>query len=408
MDKSRFFPNPAFHDPTLVVNLQTTPYETWADLSEQLIQRLSKHRGSSSTGSLYVGDLGFIYLQLRMSDLMEESSQKHALLRNALTSAEQIVESIPPRHRFRRVSLLESPYVGSKVLTTVLLNKLGNRDQALAAANELISGLDHVCQKLPPSQCEVLYGRAGAMQAISFLRQELGIETLGSETLVRLAKAVVMQGQQTSAQTPGSLPLLWKWHDSYYLGAAHGVVGILHTLLSLSKSEWKAVDSSGSVWETVRETILQLDDYCFASGNLDSSVKPQSNQRVDRLVHWCHGATGHVLLLVKAARIFDDERFLTPANEVANVVWERGLLRKGVGLCHGISGSAYALLSLAPHDPIFRKKAEYFAQCAVQQLDDLELVPDQPYSLYEGMGGLCALLIDLASTKTELRFPLYI
>jgi hypothetical protein len=31
---------------------------------------------------------------------------------------------------------------------------------------------------------------------------------------------------------------------------------------------------------------------------------------------------------------------------VSEVVWARGLLRKGVGLCHGISGNAYVFLYL--------------------------------------------------------------
>ncbi len=29
----------------------------------------------------------------------------------------------------------------------------------------------------------------------------------------------------------------------------------------------------------------------------------------------------------------------------AQAVWERGLLCKGLGLCHGVSGNAYALLA---------------------------------------------------------------
>lgn len=29
-------------------------------------------------------------------------------------------------------------------------------------------------------------------------------------------------------------PLLWQWHDKIYLGAAHGVAGILYLLLQVS------------------------------------------------------------------------------------------------------------------------------------------------------------------------------
>lgn len=37
---------------------------------------------------------------------------------------------------------------------------------------------------------------------------------------------------------------------------------------------------------------------------------------------------------------------LTEALAVSDVVWARGLLKKGVGLCHGISGNAYLFLYL--------------------------------------------------------------
>lgn len=38
--------------------------------------------------------------------------------------------------------------------------------------------------------------------------------------------------------------------------------------------------------------------------------------------------------------------FLAAALRAGQAVWDRGLLKKGPGLCHGVSGSAYALLRL--------------------------------------------------------------
>ena len=34
------------------------------------------------------------------------------------------------------------------------------------------------------------------------------------------------------------------------------------------------------------------------------------------------------------------------AAECADVIWHRGLLRKGYGICHGTAGNGYAFLSL--------------------------------------------------------------
>ncbi|KAJ3330810.1 hypothetical protein HDU76_004778, partial [Blyttiomyces sp. JEL0837] len=54
------------------------------------------------------------------------------------------------------------------------------------------------------------------------------------------------------------------------------------------------------------------------------------------------------------------------AKSAAEVVWQRGLLRKGVGLCHGISGNAFAFLALYKHtkNPIDYDRAyKFFKLC---------------------------------------------
>lgn len=61
----------------------------------------------------------------------------------------------------------------------------------------------------------------------------------------------------------------------------------------------------------------------------------------DRLVQWCHGAPGPLLLFARAYEAWGDPRYLAWAEDAADVVWARGLLRKGNGLCHGVSGNAY-------------------------------------------------------------------
>lgn len=44
--------------------------------------------------------------------------------------------------------------------------------------------------------------------------------------------------------------------------------------------------------------------------------------------------------------MFGDHRYLEAAAACGEVVWERGLLYKGYGLCHGVSGNAYTFLQL--------------------------------------------------------------
>ena len=38
--------------------------------------------------------------------------------------------------------------------------------------------------------------------------------------------------------------------------------------------------------------------------------------------------------------------YLNEAKKCGEVTWHRGLLKKGYGLCHGVSGNAYSFLDL--------------------------------------------------------------
>ncbi len=44
--------------------------------------------------------------------------------------------------------------------------------------------------------------------------------------------------------------------------------------------------------------------------------------------------------------MFGDEVYLEAALGCGEVVWRRGLLRKGYGLCHGVSGNSYTFIQL--------------------------------------------------------------
>lgn len=45
-------------------------------------------------------------------------------------------------------------------------------------------------------------------------------------------------------------------------------------------------------------------------------------------------------------QVFKEDKYLKEAADCAEVIWQRGLLRKGYGLCHGTAGNGYAFLSL--------------------------------------------------------------
>lgn len=48
-------------------------------------------------------------------------------------------------------------------------------------------------------------------------------------------------------------------------------------------------------------------------------------------------------------KVFEEKRYLDAAISCGEVVWKRGLLKKGYGICHGVSGNAYTFLALYKH-----------------------------------------------------------
>ncbi len=166
-------------------------------------------------------------------------------------------------------------------------------------------------------------------------------------------------------------------------------------------------------------TALLFENMCTKSRNLASSIKRSgSAKKSNTLVQWCHGAPGHVLLLTQMARKTQSQTYLEVAKDLAtSVIQPRGLLRKGVGLCHGIAGNAFCFLSLANavrelqgdgHTSSEINAYEY-ANFSLDHFYELKSVPDRPFSLYEGITGLSCLLLAIVEggEGPTSKFPLY-
>lgn len=399
------------------------------------------------------------------------------MLLDALSSASSVLQQCKISGRRQRVSFLEGEWVGATALKIAVVNALitllGDEDDMKKEMDDLKNDLirfgeNNVASNFPLPECEVLYGRAGYLKAIKFVRKELSDDNFGRTVSQEIVRQIWEEGKRGAAEyrqlsdsgDDQSLPLVWKWHGKLYLGAAHGIVGILHTLLDFL-GELSAVDPSAL--DDVESTIIKLSGYCFKSGNLQSSIKdgnPLSSTRSDRLVQFCHGAPGHVLLLLQLFRTSQPEQNrgslgkektksipitqtssndnLSRAKQIAKtVILPRGLLRKGVGLCHGISGNAYCFVSIHQTIMLVRgsmtglgvqnaintatrkarnesdiKWLEYayiYANFALDHLDELEDVPDRPYSMFEGLVGLICLLLGILENGAGVNhnFPCF-
>jgi len=410
-------------------------YDFCTTLSERCFNHYdgSFHSSRSSTKhnspTIYMGTLGVCYLRLRFAMheknqlLLQLSQEKirrdiqskrknyiQRFFRDAFRSVEEVCKQGSSHDSI--CTLLEGGKIPALAIKSVILRNGGKILESQICSKEVLKLLSKITSSLLESECEVLYGRSGALQVILFLRRYIEEPKYGRALALQLIEQIIIEGETSSKKRKSDFPLLWAWYKEVYLGAAHGIVGIVFTLLNFhSELEELANSMKKDILGLIRVTINKLKDLLL-DANLPSCIGDDSE-----LVHWCHGSPGYILLLVKSYEIFDDPKYLDQAAHIAKtVVCPRGLLRKGVGLCHGISGNAYVFLALhraekkrsvnSAYDNEWLNMARHFTDFAIYKFIDLEHVPDNPYSLYEGAAGLCVLLLDMLSPD-QAKFPCY-
>lgn len=144
-----------------------------------------------------------------------------------------------------------------------------------------------------------------------------------------------------------------------------------------------------------------------SEGNFPCDMGDVDYRHANILLHWCHGAPGVIYLLIKAYILFKEEKYLAACHLAADLIWKRGLLKKGPGTCHGIAGNGYVSLVMYrfTNNPKYLYRAEKFAQFLSQNdFKRYTYRPDNPWSLYEGLAGTVCYLIDLLHPTTA-AFP---
>lgn len=176
------------------------------------------------------------------------------------------------------------------------------------------------------SEDEFLYGKAG------FLNGLLSFHGYNDNRWQSCARKIILKlfenGRNTANSSPwsGECSLLYQWHNKFYIGAAHGTAGIIHSLLLAADL---MQDSNIFGEDELKETCEFL--YRLRSPETNNYFSSLDSKRSE-LVQWCHGAPGFVYLFCKAAEHFFNETYLERAFEASILVWNFGWLLKGPGL----------------------------------------------------------------------------
>ncbi|CAJ1935896.1 unnamed protein product, partial [Cylindrotheca closterium] len=261
----------------------------------------------------------------------------------------------------------------------------------------------------------VLSGRAGALQAIFWIRSQLRDPYWSQEAVVELAKQIVQGGILTvnteatvttedtthtsgpeSPSTSSGLPGRQSYRHGNFRppklpksdvtreGAIMGQIGILHTLLNLTAQEWNLIE------EQVPGSKQMV------HGKLDSLTVPllpskHPKDTPEHCTNWAHGATSLAFLWIQASQVFQSKSYLLEALDICdNIIWPKisgddddsdseGVNNSAskttrpppMGLAKGTTGMAFLFLALSEYCPkpvstLWLRRAEFLARMALE------------------------------------------
>ncbi|XP_022943721.1 lanC-like protein GCL2 isoform X1 [Cucurbita moschata] len=336
--------------------------------------------------TLYAGALGTAFLLLKAHEVTSNHID--------LSLCAQIVKACDQASSMSTDVTFICGRAGVCAIGTVAAKRAGDEQLLcyyLAQFNEI---------KLPRNlPDELLYGKVGFLWACLYLNKHIGEGTVASVHTRVIVEEIIQRGRALAKG--GASPLMFEWYGERYWGGAHGLAGILHILMDMELKPDEIQDVKGTLRYMIRNR--------FPSGNYPSSEEDRGR---DILVHWCHGAPGVALTLVKAAKVFGEEEFVQAAVDAGEVVWRRGLLKR-VGICHGVSGNSYVFLSLyqltGKVEYLYKAKAFacFLLDRAHRLIAEGEMHGgDSRYSLFEGVGGMAYLFLDMIEPSMA-KFPGY-
>lgn len=369
-----------------------------------ILENTKKPSYRERRGDLYVGNSGIAFMFYKMS-----RSKSASQFPKAMKFAKEYIDEAKSRARQHdsqeadRVSFL-CGNAGIYAVSAAINEASGNKDGVNRDIENYSNGIP-VCKNLIFNEYgndEILFGRAGFLSGMFWLNTVINPSPFNDDHIMSVVTPMYDSGLRYSNQRQLAIPLMYVCYGDDYLGAAHGVSAILHMLLESDLS------NSEKHLPVIKQAIEYFYNLQAEDGNFPASLDEVGDQYTHYpLVHWCHGAPGVVYMLAKAFIKFKSEKYLDACEACAELVWRKGLLLKGPGLCHGIAGNGYVFLLL------YRlTKKQKFLYRAIKFFDFLKhpdfikhaRTPDRPFSLYEGLSGTVCFLLDLMEPE-KAAFP---
>jgi len=255
---------------------------------------------------------------------------------------------------------------------------------------------EYAWASLEYSTFEVMFGHPGHMLLAAQLHERTG-EARWAEFWSAGADLLLERWERDDELD------VWAWtqhlfgHDPRYIGAAHGLVGNVHTLRH-------GPSSREDVEERAVATLSRLAFVEEGHANWPPEVGGPlvANDRIR--VQWCHGAPGVLITMWDAAP--EDDAWNELLLAAGRLVWDAGPLRDAPGICHGTAGSAYALLALwrRTGDELWLERARALTAHAAAQVEARAARRGHArHSLFTGDEGVALCLA--SCIPDDERFP---
>ncbi|KAG5678731.1 hypothetical protein PVAND_008379 [Polypedilum vanderplanki] len=358
-------------------------------------------------GDLYVGSSGIAFMFLKLSQSAATNTSFPSALQNAKMFIDHSKKYLSKKEPDKASLLCGN--AGIFAVSAIINHAQNNARDYKEDIKNFVSGFE-VCKKLNFCKFgsdEVLFGRAGYLSGVYWINQNLQERVLSAEQITQICDVIIESGVAYAQRHRLNIPMMWECYGDKYLGAAHGICAILHMLLEsplfAAEKLQHTLNQKQQLIKTCIDTYLQMQS---SDGNFPS-VLEDADKTEHKLVHWCHGAPGSVYLFAKAFLIFKEEKYLQVVVRAGDLIWNKGLLRKGPSICHGVAGNGYVFLLLyrLTNDQKHLYRASCFADFLTNEIFLREArTPDRPMSLYEGIAGTICFLIDLLQPENA-SFP---